>query len=61
MIDQIKCKTFLICDSCGESQEFDNFNEAVEYKNDFGWKSIRIYKNGNNIWLEYCKNCKGGK
>ena len=44
----------LICDCCNDIFTFDDFNEAVEYKKDFGWKSEKI----SNEWFDYCPDCK---
>jgi hypothetical protein len=47
----------LSCDYCEEPAEetFDTFQEAVEFKKDNGWKSVKD-KAGN--WHELCPECQ---
>lgn len=46
----------LICDICGEDsgENFDNFDEAVEYKKEAGWRSVKE----DGEWIEMCPDCK---
>lgn len=44
----------LICDICTNYEEFETFNEAVEFKKEFGWKSEKK----NNEWIDICEECK---
>jgi len=57
MIDKEYGKYKLICDCCGENDKeliFDTFQEAVDYKNDFNWLSMKIGED----WFNYCQSCK---
>ena len=49
---------YLICDVCGEraEEEFDTFDDAVDYKIDSGWKSQK--RRGE--WEDVCPNCQEG-
>lgn len=55
MIDKDYDSYCLVCDVCGESAEevFDDFYEAVDYKRDCSWKSIKV----NGEWLDVCPKC----
>lgn len=45
----------LQCDNCGyEVKNLDNFDEAVNYKRENGWKSKKIDK---DEWEDRCPNC----
>ena len=45
----------LICDICGyETDGFDTFQEAVEYKKDGEWKSQKVADG----WEDICPNCQ---
>lgn len=46
----------LTCDICGEKalETFEEFNEAVQYKKDNGWKSQK-YK---GEWEDVCPDCQ---
>jgi serine/threonine protein kinase len=45
----------LICDHCEDSVDgFDKFADAVQYKKDTGWKSV---KGGSGTWYELCPDC----
>ena len=46
----------LTCDYCGEmcDENFNEFTEAVEYKKEYGWKSV---KDKNDDWQELCPEC----
>ena len=47
----------LICDICGNKEDgFYDFNEAVEYKKENGWKSEK-YK---GEWEDICPECQEG-
>lgn len=57
MIDNIRGQYFLECDGCGLRVNVDSFGEAVDYKMENGWKSIKTGIN-NDDWAEYCPDCK---
>ena len=46
---------FLACDVCGETADaiFREFNEAVSFKRNNGWKSQRY----NGEWEDVCPDC----
>jgi hypothetical protein len=45
----------LSCDICGhEVKPLDDFNEAIEYKKDNGWRSQK--RNGE--WEDVCPKCQ---
>jgi len=44
----------LICDQCGESEDFDEFSDAVAGKKDLGWKSCKI----DGDWNDICQDCQ---
>lgn len=45
----------LICDECGYSVTgMDTFDEAVEYKKEDGWKSMRQ----DGEWKDVCQDCQ---
>ena len=44
----------LYCDSCGEYESFDCFEEAVFQKKSGGWSSLKI----GDDWEEYCPECQ---
>ena len=47
----------LVCDVCGhEIKYFDTFQEAVDYKKENGWKSVR----DGNEWQDVCPDCREG-
>jgi hypothetical protein len=47
----------IVCDNCGEetNEDFDSFQEAVEWKKDKsnGWKSKKV----NGKWEDHCPEC----
>lgn len=44
----------LVCDHCGdEAGHFDDFYEAVDRKKEFGYRSMRI----DGEWNDICPNC----
>jgi hypothetical protein len=47
----------LYCDYCEESsgEVFDEYMEAVAYKQTHGWRSL---KDKNNDWVELCPSCQ---
>ena len=49
----------LTCDNCeeGPEEQYNYFMEAVQYKKDNGWKSI---KDKNGDWIELCPECCTG-
>ena len=55
MIDKDKGIHVLSCDVCGASVvPFDNFQEAVDYKKENGWKSQRY----EGQWEDICPECQ---
>ena len=57
MIEKIDENTFsLQCDNCGDDADefFDSFMEAVDFKKDNGWKSL---KDSQGYWQELCPSC----
>ena len=46
----------LFCDNCGEIVDdiFNDFSDAVEYKNENGWRGI---KDKNGDWQDLCPAC----
>ena len=45
----------LVCDECGrEVKYFNTFDEAVEYKRDYGWKS----RKEDGEWVTLCPDCQ---
>lgn len=45
----------LECEICGKVvDQFDEFQDAVEYKKQNGWKSVNI----NDSWEDRCEDCK---
>jgi len=46
----------LTCDICGEDapETFDDFYDAVQYKKDEGWKSLK----NNGDWEDVCPDCQ---
>ena len=58
MIEKHYGAFILVCDYCGgESVEFDTFQDAVDGKNKFGWKS----KRAGNEWHDVCPECQEGE
>jgi Fe2+ or Zn2+ uptake regulation protein len=57
MIEQKQYNDYvLVCDRCGhEVKYFNNFREAVDYKKENGWKSIKH----DNEWEDVCPDCRG--
>ena len=55
MIDKSNYGHKLICDICGyETDGFDDFQEAVDYKKDEGWKSQKVADG----WEDVCPECQ---
>jgi len=56
MIDKQYDKFLLICDICVDpaSCTFFEFDEAVNYKREFGWKSQKL----NGHWYDICPDCQ---
>lgn len=47
----------MICETCGYSVSgFDSFNEAVEYKKENDWRSLKT----SDGWEDVCSDCKEG-
>ena len=57
MIDEIYKSYSLICDGCGLLIEVNTFDEAVDYKKDNNWKSIKSGINRDD-WSDYCPECR---
>lgn len=55
MIEKQYTTFYLICDMCDKSadEEFDCFEDAVDYKKDNGWKSRMI----KGEWHDVCPDC----
>ena len=54
MIDQSYGSYTLVCDICEkEVKPFDNFQEAVDYKKENGWKSQKH----DGEWEDVCAKC----
>ena len=55
MIDRVYGKFELSCDVCGEpaDEQFDSFQDAVDYKKSKGWESQRC----GDIWQDACPDC----
>jgi len=56
MIDRVYGKYELSCDICEElaDEKFDDFQDAVDYRLDNGWKSRKI----SIIWEDVCPGCQ---
>lgn len=55
MIDKTHGVYELECDVCGESPDetFDDFEDAVNFKREQGWKSRKI----DGEWCDLCPGC----
>lgn len=55
MISKEYGKYTLICDICGAGtdQEFDSFQDAIDEREDIGWKSKRV----DGEWFDICPDC----
>lgn len=51
-----KNKHMLICDNCGEGQEFDSWDDTLEYMRSESWLIRRI----DGEWTHYCPECQEG-
>ncbi len=57
MIEKQGNRYELQCDYCSNYvDDFEEFQEAVDYKKANGWRSINI----NGEWTDKCPNCIGG-
>lgn len=56
MIDKQYSRYELTCDVCGTQSEtnFDDFQEAVNFKKSEHWKSKKI----DDIWIDICPDCE---
>ena len=55
MIEKIHGEFNLVCDICGNAAEgFEDFEDAVKYKKQHGWKSQR--RGGE--WEDVCPECQ---
>lgn len=55
MIERVRNKYELQCDYCSNYvDEFEDFQEAVDYKKANNWKSVNI----NGEWTDKCPNCE---
>ena len=57
MIDKIHGVYYLICDICEieAEEEFPEFDEAVEYKKENGWRGKRLE---DGLWFDVCPACR---
>ena len=48
-------ETLLVCDDCGEEEEFLSFEEALNFKRDKdnGWRSAKE----DGVWCDFCPSC----
>jgi len=55
MISKEYGKYTLICDICGAGtdDEFDSFQDAIDAREDIGWKSKRV----KGEWVDICPDC----
>jgi arabinogalactan endo-1,4-beta-galactosidase len=55
MISKEYGKYTLICDICGAGtdDEFDSFQNAIDAREDIGWKSKRV----DGEWVDICPDC----
>ena len=55
MISKEYGKYTLICDICraGTDEEYETFQDAVDAREDFGWKSKKI----DGDWADLCPDC----
>lgn len=62
MIDKEYGKFFLACDVCGsEVTDFDDFDDALDFKIDNGWKSQKGEAlNLKEDWIDVCPDCVEG-
>ena len=57
IIENYKDRYHLICDICGDTATgLDDFDEAVEYAKENGWKTEKY----NGAWENYCPECQEG-
>lgn len=54
MIEKQGSKYELQCDYCSNSEEFDDFYDAVNHKKANGWKSENI----KDEWFDKCPECQ---
>jgi hypothetical protein len=55
MIDKEYSGYLLVCDVCDHQVKyFDNFQDAVDYKKENGWRS----RKENGEWLDICPECQ---
>jgi hypothetical protein len=55
MIERNDDEYELICDHCEDFVDgFDEFNDAVRYKKEYSWKSV---KGAHGEWYELCPEC----
>ena len=59
MIERIQGAYHLICDICEEEAEYDfgNFDEAVDYKIEQGWRTQRDFIEPDEL-LDVCPHCQ---
>ena len=57
MIEKMNNIYKIICNSCGEifKNEFDSFYDAVEFKKNNHWKSVKVAE---GKWNEICPDCQ---
>ncbi len=54
MIDRRYGKWFLTCENCNTEEEFDTFDEAVQYARDEGWQIRKL----DGEWTHICEGCR---
>lgn len=55
MIDKVFGAFYLTCDICDYQEgPFDEFYDALNFKQNEGWKS---QKDNNNVWQHVCPEC----
>ena len=63
MIEKIyQNKHMLVCDNCGAGQEFDCWNEVLDFMSNEGWKkklvTIKQSVFLDRVWRHYCPECQ---
>ena len=57
MIDKDCYSYIFVCDNCGEGEEVETWDKALEFMREKEWQKK---KNGNS-WNHYCHECKEDK
>ena len=53
MIDKQGKNFELVCDYCGNTQDFDTFDEALDFIEDEGWNKTNL----DGTWYNLCPEC----